>query len=157
MSETAENATPEPTESPVADEHVEEPTETPEDAAQDDSEADDGNPNREAAKYRRRLRDTEAERDDLAAQVDALRRQIVDDAVSRTGVPSEAFWSTSELGDMLDDDGNVDLERVTAQAEDVRKRFSIARLPAPNKAQGSSASGPPPESETQRWQSAFKR
>jgi len=109
------------------------------------------------AKLRKRAQAAEQERDQLASRVEALQRQIVDDAVERTGVPSKAFWAANELGSLLDDGGNVNTAAVTEAAEQVRREFSIARLPQPNRAQGSSASGPPEESAQDAWKNAFKR
>lgn len=160
---TTENPPPEATESPVSDapadsESVDETAqETAQEVAQDAGDDEGGNPNKEAAKYRRRLRETETERDELRATVESLQRQIVDDTVSRTGVPSKAFWSATELATLLDDNGTVNREAVTQTAENVRQEYSIARLPAPNPAQGSSASGPPKPSAQDEWKQAFRR
>lgn len=54
--------------------------ETDDTSTVDDASDSGNNPNREAAKYRRQLRDVEAERDQLTEQLTAARQQILDNA-----------------------------------------------------------------------------
>src|SRR5699024_12577342 len=64
--------------------------------------------NKEAAKYRTRLRETEAERDQLAAQVENLRRAGVEDRLKTHRVPAAGFWAAgAQLADLRDADGNL--------------------------------------------------
>lgn len=87
-----------------------EPQEEPEDTAEDG--------NREAAKYRRRLRDTEADRDRLATQVEALQRAEIDRLATAEGIKPEALWASgANLPEMLTTDGTVDPDRVTVAAK----------------------------------------
>ncbi|WP_133054976.1 hypothetical protein [Mycolicibacter nonchromogenicus] len=72
------------------------------------------NPNKEAAAYRRRLRDTEAERDQLASRLADAQRAIVTSTVAQRLQDPADFWSTTELADVLGDDGGVDAEKVSA-------------------------------------------
>ena len=51
-------------------------------------------PDREAAKYRRQLRDTEAERDTLAGKVEAMQRREVERQVAEHLSNPEDFWLT---------------------------------------------------------------
>lgn len=106
--------TPEPTQGP------ETPSDPPEGSTgtQEEPEgtAEDGN--REAAKYRRRLRDTEADRDRLAAQVEALQRAEIDRLAAAEGIKPEALWASgANLPEMLTTDGIVDPDRVTVAAK----------------------------------------
>lgn len=69
--------------------------------------------NSEAAKYRRRLREAEAERDALREQVDGLRRaeverQVADDLED----PSDLWRAGADVGELLDDQGAVDRGKV---------------------------------------------
>jgi len=73
----------------------------------------------EAARYRRQLREVEAERDELAKRLDTARRRevarlLADGTVDTTtgkrvalAVP-ESLWLTTSMDRLLDADGNVD-------------------------------------------------
>lgn len=90
------------------------------------SEAQDDEPTgSEAAKYRRRLRDTEKERDELAARVEAMQRQQVETLLSRERMTPKALWAVTELADVLTDDGLVDPVKVKAAAQAARKELGI--------------------------------
>src|SRR5699024_4386738 len=117
--ETGTEPVQEATESPVTDEPHDEVAE-PADGSQEHTEPQDDQGGKSESKLRKRAQAAEQQRDQLAGQVEALQRQIVDDAVERTGVPSKAFWAANELGTLLDDNGNVDIEAVTEAAETVR-------------------------------------
>lgn len=73
----------------------------------------------EAAKYRRRLRDTEAERDLLVTRVEVLQRaEILRLAGSDLAVPEDIF-TIGEVSpiDLLDEAGMVDRDKVAAAVE----------------------------------------
>lgn len=76
-------------------------------------DTDTSNPNHEAAKWRTRLRDTEAERDALAERLASAQRQNVDTVVSQRFADAADFWSVVDLADVLGDDGEIDPERLT--------------------------------------------
>ncbi|NYI78709.1 hypothetical protein [Nocardioides panzhihuensis] len=112
--QNGDQGTPEPTPAP------ETPTDPPEGSTgpQEEPEetAEDGN--REAAKYRRRLRDTEADRDRLASQVEALQRTEINRLAVAEGIKAEALWASgATLAELLADDGNVDPAKVTKAAK----------------------------------------
>lgn len=116
-------AAPEPTEPDTTSE----PTETtPEsaDTAPGDKAA------REAAKYRRRLREVEAERDRLAEQVETLLRDEIGRlSYDKYYVKAEALWAGGyKVSDLISDDGRPDESKVAAAAADVAERFGIRRL-----------------------------
>lgn len=70
--------------------------------------------NAEAAKWRRKLRDAEAERDALAERLAAHDRAAVEAAVADRMIRPADLWLTGvEVADLLDDDGNVDAEKLT--------------------------------------------
>ena len=96
--------------------------ESPEQAEGDQQDTDNSGPGREAARYRRRLRDTEAERDTLAEQVTTLQRASVAQHLTRYGMKADLFWASGvELADVLAEDGTPDPDALgvylAAQAE----------------------------------------
>lgn len=91
----------------------------------DEDDAGDG-PGREAAKYRRRLRDTEAERDRLAEQVESLQRAEVERLAASDGLRPAALWASGvELADLLADDGTVHGSKVSAAIGASREQLGI--------------------------------
>ena len=141
---TASTATTiEPTE-PAEPNEATEATElvTPEDP--DATEPDDTsrNANKEAARYRRQLREAEAERDQLRTQLDAVRRAEVDRLIAAQGVQPAAVWAHgATLEALLRDDGTVDPQRVDAAVTATRDAFGI-RPGWPGSGQGKRESMP---------------
>lgn len=89
-------------------------------------------PNREAARYRRQLRQTETERDTLRDRLTALQRAEVErlaGTAAKLAAPSAIWADGVQLADLLDGDGQVDPERVTAAAEQAAERLGLARTP----------------------------
>src|SRR5699024_258137 len=85
--------------------------------------------NKEAAKYRTRLRETEAERDQLAAQVENLRRAGVEDRLKTHRVPAAGFWAAGvKLEDLLDEDGNLDDEAIKTAADNAVETLGLERI-----------------------------
>ncbi len=115
--ESTETDTEADTESPqAAPEHTDPPqgnTETPHGGPTDDSD-DGGKLRREAARYRRSLRDAEAERDSLRGRLDVLQRAAVERVATADGlaVPGDLWLAGVDLAELLDDGGNVDHGRV---------------------------------------------
>lgn len=69
----------------------------------------EASPNREAAKYRRQLREAEAERDQLRSQVETMQTAEVERRVSDAlETPSDVWLAGVNLADVLGDDGHVD-------------------------------------------------
>lgn len=84
--------------------------------------------NAEAAKYRTQLRATEAERDTLTARLETAHRTMVEGIASKSLAKPEALWASgTKLADLLDDDGNVDPEKVTAAISDAKERLGLER------------------------------
>lgn len=100
----------------------------------DQSETDaDDKPGREAARYRRQLREVETERDGLMAQLEALRRAEVDQLTGAVGVRPEALWAAgTTLTDLLTEDGTIDPELVGAA---VKAACSALGIPLPDAGQ----------------------
>lgn len=132
------------------------PTATTPDTPNEPSEPPAGTendaPSREAAKYRRRLRETEAERDALAAQIDAMRRAEVERLAA---LPNPALlWDAgTDLAELMDDEGQVDPDKVDAAARRLADTYGVdrgrmvngvwERLGAPRSARSGRNSRPP--------------
>jgi hypothetical protein len=83
-------------------------------------------PNREAAKYRTRLRALESENVTLTLQVAALQRAQIGAQVADAGLRPDAVFKTSELETMLDPDtGAVDPGKVAAAIKFARSALGI--------------------------------
>lgn len=88
--------------------------------------------NREAAKYRRALRETEAERDALTARVETLQRDAIETIVADILHRPAALWATgTTLTDLLDADGNIEQEKVTQAAVRAREELGAAPIRGP--------------------------
>ncbi|MGN7155437.1 hypothetical protein ACTHRK_04875 [Dietzia cercidiphylli] len=131
-----------------------EPTE-PTEAPADDQPQPENKAGKEAAKYRTRLRETEAQRDALAEQVTALRRAAVDDRVKAHKVPTEGFWASGvTLEELLDDDGNLNDDKIKTAADTAVETLGLERIGArgPYVPKEGRTTSPRP---TQSWESAF--
>ncbi len=86
----------------------------------------DASPNVEAARYRSRLRDTEAERDQLAGQLEAMRRAEVERVAAAELKNPAGLWAAGvAVGDLLAADGTVDAVKVTAAAVQARHDIGL--------------------------------
>lgn len=125
------------------------------DSGPDDPEAAEDSANGEAAKYRRRLRSVEAERDTLAQQVQALQRQQVEQLCQAARIRPQAVWgSGAELSAMLNDDSSVNPEAVAEAINTAREQFGIhpqvgTHVPGVGNRPGQLA-------KTDQWVDAFK-
>ncbi|HPY26005.1 MAG TPA: hypothetical protein PLK19_16980 [Mycobacterium sp.] len=102
-----------------------EPAEATAEAEQPDDTTEQESPNSEAAKYRKRLREAEAERDTLAQRLEAVQRQQVEALLG--GVKPEALWAVTELAALLTEDGSIDADKVTAAIDAAREKFGITK------------------------------
>lgn len=127
------------------------------DPAEIETADDDGKPGREAAKYRRQLREAEAERDELRTQLEALRRAEVDRLVTDAKVKPAAVWAVgTELGNLLAEDGTVDPAKVSAAVAAAREALGISPIPAAAPAHLQGRVGVPvPMTAGQGWANAF--
>lgn len=75
----------------------------------------------EAAKYRTRLRDAEADRDAIGERLaEAQRREVSRQVGDRMHDPDDLWMAGTDVADMLDDDGNIDPERVTLALDELK-------------------------------------
>jgi hypothetical protein len=147
------NPTPDPTDPPTPDPTVDPPTDP---AAPDPNapEPDPNNPdpdgtggNSEAAKYRRRLRDAEAQRDTLATRVQTYQRREVEAlAQGKLAVPGDVFAiGQLSLEDAYDPSGELRADVVeTAIDELLRNRPGLA-VPRDRRNWGQGGGRPPVE------------
>lgn len=108
------------------------------------SEPTDAQLGREAAKYRRQLRDTEAERNQLRNQLEAMQRDAVERlAASHVRKPSVLWKLGLQLADVLDGDGLPDPEKVRTAATHVATDQGLSK-PLRNYAPREGTNGEPP-------------
>ena len=112
------------------------------------------NPNHEAAKWRIRLRDTEAERDRLTATLTAVQRGQVESVAIGHGITAEALWASgADLKDLLDADGHPDPNAIATAVRDTREKFGI--IPKPASVSGLRSGAAPPQPPANHWRDAF--
>lgn len=121
---------------PADDEH--------DDQDQDGDEDTTDPAKREAIKYRRRLRETEAERDALAERVAGLTRTIVSDVVAGQISPEAFFLAGHEPADFMNDDGTVRRDELDAAVSEVSRRLELRSRDHPGDP-GQGARGHTPE------------
>ncbi|NLV77779.1 MAG: hypothetical protein GXY65_00240 [Rhodococcus sp.] len=114
------NTTTDAADSTTVDTTTEQDSTTPEPATEHTPEhTPEPNGNAEAAKYRKQLRAAEKDRDTALEQVDALRRDIIDDLIEREHkIKPAAFWANGNTVDaLLGDDGRIDRAAVATAAD----------------------------------------
>lgn len=75
----------------------------------EDQDEAKGGGNKEAAKYRRQLRDAQAERDGLAETVETLRRHVIATAMPTDRIKPDALWATGHnAAEFFDESGQLD-------------------------------------------------
>lgn len=116
------------------------------DDGSDDRDTERDNASREAAKYRRKLRATEQERDHLAARLQAMQRNEVERlAATVLTDPGDIWVAGTQLTDLLGDQGDLDPAKVKATLDGITETRphwrKPARRPATLDGQRSGASG----------------
>lgn len=112
--------------------------------------------NREAAKYRTQLRESETAREDLAARVEKMQRAEAERLAGTTIEKPSGLWATgTTLEDLLDDDGEVDPDKVTAAATAASEQLGLTKPPRgpiiPSQGQVPDFTPDP----TKNWEGAF--
>lgn len=126
------------------------------DATADTAAEDDGNLNKRQARYRRQLRETEAERDQLRATVETMQRAEVERLASKAIQKPTALWSADvQLADLLDDTGAVDPAKVNTAVQNARDTLGLATTRPPGYVRGEGQFvGEPAAGNV--WENAFK-
>jgi hypothetical protein len=114
----------------------------------------DDNPNHEAARWRIKYREAEAQNAALAAQLDAVRTDQANAYAAAAGITAKALWASgAQLPELLDDAGVVDPDKVAAAAVKARSELGIA---AKSRPRGIGLSGAmPPQPPRDQWREAF--
>lgn len=103
-------------------------TEAPEGTEGEEETTEDDSPGREAARYRRKLRAAEKERDQLSETVATLRRAEVERiAASQIATPSALWAAGVELETLLGEDGTPDPDKVRVATAEVAQRLGLAQ------------------------------
>lgn len=126
-----------------------------EEAPQEAEPTDDkGSTSREAAKYRARLREVEAERDQLTSQLTTWRKSEAQTmAASVLGDGADLWRDGLDVSDLVDESGLIDTDKVTAAAKAVGKlhpTWLVGRA-APPKPPGGSGAARGGDSEATGW------
>lgn len=96
--------------------------------AGDDAQDDGSKAANQAKKYRLRLRETEAERDDLTGRLDAAHKQIAEAMAADRIQKPDALWKAGvDVHELLDDEGRVDPALVKAAADQAAADLGLAR------------------------------
>lgn len=82
----------------------------------------------EAKRYRLRLRETEEALGELARQVSLLQRDKAEQIAAETISHPAGLWASGvQVSDLLDEDGNVAREKVTAATIEASERLGLTR------------------------------
>lgn len=115
--------------------------------APDEAHEDDSKPGRDAARYRRQLREAEGQLDTLRGQVATLRRAAVATAIEHARVQGTVELLDAagvNIDDLLDEAGAVDSGKVIAALDAAAKKMGVSiRLPAAPSAHGQGNVGRP--------------
>lgn len=127
-----------------------------EDRRDGDDHGDDTPSGREA-RYRRRLRETEAERDRLAEQNTTLRRAMAEQLITAEGVKPQAVWAVTELPELCDDDddGLPDRDKVKAAVQAARETLGVQPATGLYVPAEGRVPTPPTPSGRSKWDNAF--
>lgn len=131
-------------------------TEAAEDTATEDTATEpEAGGNREAAKWRTRLREVEAERDSLRDRVTAMQRAEAERIAGRHISTASAIWAAGvDLETLLDDEGRPDEAKVKAATAQAKEFLGLA-TPLPSNYVPSEGGGSYPRFDGNDWQSAF--
>lgn len=132
---------------PTSDDDTETPGSEP--------DGDGGNGGREAAKYRRRLRETEAERDQLADTLARTRQSIVDNAVQAAGLDPRLLGAAGHsLDSLVGKDGLVSHDKLAEAISTTAQEFGLNRPGL--RANPQQGRGGPQSGTTASWSEALR-
>lgn len=101
-----------------------------------DGHTEPHSPNREAAGYRHRLREVEAERDQLTTRLDAAHARAASQIAAGRLADPDDLWHAADLASLRTDDGDLDPDKVDAAVDELVRAKPHYRKPAPNLMQG---------------------
>ncbi|RVW01320.1 hypothetical protein [Rhodococcus xishaensis] len=113
--------------------------------------------NAEAARYRRQLRDTEAERDTLRDRVTAYERREAEQLAVELADPRDLWVAGIDLDDLRGDNGTIDYAKVAAAVDEVlaeHPAWGKTRTPKPDRRQGGGEHQLPAHT---NWSNALRR
>lgn len=103
---------------------------TPVETTEQTTEDKVASPNREAANYRRQLREVQAERDALTAALTAARHTVIADRLKGKGLKLEALTAAGhELSSFFCEDGGLGDELLEKAVTDTREALGIPTRP----------------------------
>lgn len=88
-------------------------------------------PGREAAKYRVRLRETEAERDQMANRLTAALERIVTTEAAKHFADPADLWTVAKLPDLVNESYGIDTEKLDAVIDAALTAKPHWKRPAP--------------------------
>lgn len=133
------DATPERSDSGSEPDTGDDVDETTTATAEPDAEQDDrAEPqSKREARYRTQLRETEAQRDQLAARIEAMQRAEAERLAADVIAQPNALWvSGTTLPDLLDDDGQLDPAKVDTAARAAQQTLGLELGAAERKKKG---------------------
>lgn len=80
---------------------------------------------REAAQWRRKLRETEADRDRLATKLAALQQHTISTALRSAGINADKLFRVRALSDLLDRHGDIDVEAIRNAVADIDHNHQV--------------------------------
>jgi hypothetical protein len=120
----------------------------------EDSDTGVGRANAEAAKWRVKYREAEAQRDALAAQLDAVRKDQVGAIATSMGIKATALWASGvQLDSLLGDDGVPDPAKVKTAVDAARQALGIDNKRP--RGVGLSGASSPSQPRGDQWRVAF--
>lgn len=141
MSTTTEKTT-EQTEAP-ATEQAPTPEQTEAQATQETEPTDKAG--REAARYRRALRETEGALQAAQGAQEAAQRALVEHLAQARGIKPAALWASgAELSGLLDEGGHVDPAKVGQAIDNAMSSLGLSRTPKADPTQGGMGDGASP-------------
>lgn len=143
----------------VADATPDEPTDAPEiPTGADEKPTNEQGRSRRDERYRQRLRETEAQRDNLLQRVEHMQRNEVQRLTADRLADPADLWRDTELADLLDDDGNIDTTKVDGRVRDLLEEHPHWATPSPkmvNRNALKSGASAPEGPRKDPWVSAF--
>jgi hypothetical protein len=121
MTEKPEDQTAEPTADDVQETDT---VDNPDETVDNPNDTEGGKLHREAAKYRTQLRETEAELETMTGQRNQLAAQVIEHQLGN--LKPNVFWKLAgDVTDYINDDGTVNLEKVTKTAKTIGDDLGI--------------------------------